>query len=53
MSMSALSWHDDRSPRELVRWAIAAAVVLGVHAGALMYFLAAHEPDIVGSNWMW
>ena len=50
MSMSALSWHDDRSPRELVRWAIAAAVVVSVHAGALMYLLAVHEPDIVGSN---
>jgi protein TonB len=50
MSMSALSWHDDRSPRELVRWAIAAAVVLGVHAGVLTYFMAVHEPDIVGSN---
>ena len=48
--MSALSWHDDRSPRELARWAIAAAVVLGAHAGALIYLLAVHEPDIVGSN---
>ena len=27
-----------------------AAVVLGVHAGALIYLLAVHEPDIVGSN---
>src|ERR1700722_20986281 len=50
MSMSALSWHDDRSPRELARWAIAGAIVLGVHAGALIYFRAVHEPDIVGSN---
>jgi periplasmic protein TonB len=50
MSMSALSWHDDRTPRELMRWAIAAAVVLGIHGGALMYFMAVHEPDIAGSN---
>ena len=50
MSMSALSWHDDRSPREFARWAIAAAIVLGVHAGALIYLLAVHEPDVVGSN---
>jgi hypothetical protein len=50
MSMSALSWHDDRSPRELARWAIAAAVVLGAHAGALIYLLAVHEPDIVGNG---
>ena len=50
MSMSALSWHDDRSPRELARWVIAGAIVLGVHAGALIYLLAVHEPDVVGSN---
>jgi periplasmic protein TonB len=50
MSMSALSWHDDRSPRELARWAIAAAVVVGVHAGAMIYLLAVHEPDVVGSS---
>jgi periplasmic protein TonB len=48
MSLSALSWHDDRSPGELARWAVAAAVVLGVHAGALTYLLAVHEPDVVG-----
>ena len=50
MSTSALSWHDDRSPRELARWAIAGAIVLGVHAGALIYLLAVHEPDVVGSK---
>ena len=50
MSTSALSWHDDRHPRELARWAFAAAVVIGVHAGALIYLLAVHEPDVVGSN---
>ena len=50
MSMSALGWHDDRNPREIARWAFAAAVVLGVHAGALIYLLAVHEPDVVGSN---
>lgn len=49
MSMSTLAWHDDRSPRELVRWVIAGAAVLGIHAGALAYFFAAHEPDIVGT----
>jgi periplasmic protein TonB len=50
MSTSALSWHDERNPRELARWAIAGAVVLSVHAGALIYLLTEHEPDIVGSN---
>jgi periplasmic protein TonB len=50
MSMSTLSWHDDGNPRELARWAVAAAVVVGVHGGVLAYLLAVHEPDIVGSN---
>lgn len=50
MSMSALAWHDDGNPRELVRWAIAAAVVVGVHAGTAAYLLAVQEPDMVGSS---
>jgi periplasmic protein TonB len=50
MSTSALSWHDEKNPRKLARWAIAGAVVLSVHAGALIYLLTEHEPDIVGSN---
>ncbi len=49
MSISA-SWHDETHAGELARWAFAALVVVGVHAGALMYFLSVHEPDIVGSN---
>jgi periplasmic protein TonB len=49
MSMP-IGWHDDTDSHELVRWTVAALVVVGVHAGALIYFLSAHEPDIVGSN---
>ena len=36
--------------RASARWAMAAAVVIGIHAGALTYLLAVHEPDIVGGN---
>jgi periplasmic protein TonB len=50
MSMSTLAWHDDRSPRELARWAVAGAIVLGIHAGVLVYLFAVHEPDIVGTT---
>jgi periplasmic protein TonB len=50
MSMSALTWHDHRRPRELVRWVAAGAIVLGIHAGAIIYLFAAHEPEIVGST---
>jgi periplasmic protein TonB len=48
MSPPALSWFDE-SPRDLLRWAIAAAVVIGVYAGAVAYFFAAHQPDEIGS----
>jgi periplasmic protein TonB len=43
-------WHDELAPHEWARWAVAALVVVGVHAGALFYLLRVHEPDIVGSN---
>jgi protein TonB len=49
MSMS-IAWHDDTDSHELARWAFAALIVVGVHAGALTYLLSTHEPDIVGSN---
>jgi hypothetical protein len=42
--------HDDRNPRELARWAIAAAIAIGVHAGVVIYLLAVHEPDVLGSS---
>jgi hypothetical protein len=48
MSALALSWHEDASPRDLVRWAIAGLIVVGVHAGVIAYFLATHEPDEIG-----
>jgi periplasmic protein TonB len=43
-------WHDETDSSGLARWAFAALVVAGVHAGALIYLLRTHEPDIVGSN---
>jgi protein TonB len=48
MSTSTLPWLDDRNPRELMRWALAGAVVLGIHAGAVGYFLIWHQPEEVG-----
>ena len=50
MSVSALSWHDDRSPRELARWAIAGAIVLGVHAGALIGDASAQVMKLVSRD---
>jgi periplasmic protein TonB len=51
--MSALTppWLEDESPRDLLRWAIAAAIVLGIHAGVAGYFLLAPPVvDIDGDN---
>ena len=45
--MTALSpsWFEDESPRDLFRWAAAAAVVLGIHAGAIAFYLFWHQPE--------
>jgi protein TonB len=50
MSVLALSWLEDQSPRDLVRWAAAAAIVLGIHAGAVAYFLSWHQPQAIGDD---
>ena len=48
MSALALSWYEDTRPRDLVRWAIAGLIVVGVHAGMIAYFLATHQPAEIG-----
>jgi periplasmic protein TonB len=50
MSLVSLEWLEDESPRDLARWALAAAVVLGIHAGAVAYFLAVHQPEVIGGD---
>jgi periplasmic protein TonB len=48
MSTPTLSWFDE-SPRDLARWAIAAAIVVGVYAAVGAYFLVTHQPDEIGA----
>ena len=48
MSALVLSRYEDTSPRDLVRWATAGLMVMGVHAGVIAYFLAAHQPNEIG-----
>jgi periplasmic protein TonB len=48
MSAPSLSWFDD-GPRDVARWAIAGAVVVGVYAGGAAYLLATHQPDEIGA----
>lgn len=50
MSVSAPSLYAGASPRDIVRWTIAGLIVLGIHAGAVTYFLAKHQPDEVSDN---
>jgi protein TonB len=50
MSVFALAWFEDENPRDLARWAVAAAIVLGLHAGAIAYYLAWHQPEEIGGD---
>jgi protein TonB len=48
MNALALPWLEDEDPRDLRRWAIAAAIVLGIHAAAVGAYLYNHQPDEIG-----
>jgi protein TonB len=50
MSAQTLPWFDDEDPRELRRWAIAAAVVLGVHLGGVGLYAYLHQPEEIGDD---
>ena len=50
MAAFASPWLDDEDPRELRRWAIAAAVVVGVHVTAIAAYLYVHEPNEIGDD---
>ena len=43
-------WFEDENPRDLFRWAVAAVVVVGIHAGVVAYFLARPAPVEIGDN---
>jgi len=46
MSVATLPWLEENQPRDLMRWAIAALVVLTIHAGAVAYYLLWHQPEV-------
>jgi periplasmic protein TonB len=50
MSVLSLSWLEDDDPRDIIRWAVAAAVVLGIHAGAVAFYAAWHQPEEIGDD---
>jgi periplasmic protein TonB len=50
MTALPLPWFEDEDPRELRRWAIAAAVVLGVHLGGVGLYAYLHQPEEIGDD---
>jgi periplasmic protein TonB len=50
MTSLALPWFEDEDPRDLRRWAIAAAIVFGIHVGAVAGYLYVHRPDEIGDD---
>jgi periplasmic protein TonB len=50
MTTLTLPWLEEEDPRDLRRWAFAAAVVLAIHAGAIGGYLYAHRPDDIGDD---
>jgi periplasmic protein TonB len=50
MSALALPWFEDEDPRDLRRWAIAAAIVFAIHAGSVAGYLVFHRPEEIGDT---
>ena len=45
MSARATSWFEDDDPRDLLRWGVAAAAVVCIHAALITGYLLWHQPD--------
>jgi periplasmic protein TonB len=50
MTALALPGFEDDDPRDLRRWAIAAAIVFAVHIGAVGGYVFFHQPDEIGDD---
>jgi protein TonB len=50
MAAVALPWFEDEDPRDLRRWAMAAAVVLGIHCAAIAAYVYVHRSDEIGDE---
>lgn len=50
MTALALNWFEDEDPRDLRRWAIAAAIVLGIHAAGVAGYVYSHQPSYIGDD---
>ena len=45
MNARALPWFEDDEPRDLVRWSVAAAIVVCLHAAVIGGYMLWHAPD--------
>ena len=50
MTLLSVPFLEDEEPRDLVRWAVAGALVLGIHAGAIAVYLQWHQPEDFGGD---
>jgi len=50
MSAPRLPWLEDESPRDLVRWVVAAAIVVSLHGAAVAFALSWREPTEIGGD---
>jgi periplasmic protein TonB len=50
MTTLTLPWFEDEDPRDLRRWAMAAAIVLGIHIAAVAGYIYGHRPDEIGDD---
>jgi periplasmic protein TonB len=50
MSTVAFNWLEDESARDLRRWALAGAVVVGVHLTVISAFLYTHPSEEIGDS---
>jgi protein TonB len=46
MNARSLPWFEDQSPRDLLRWSAAAALVVLVHAATIGGYMFWHAPDV-------
>jgi periplasmic protein TonB len=45
MTARTLPWFEDDDPRDVLRWGVAAAIVVTVHAAAIGSYLLWHQPE--------
>ncbi len=50
MTALAPPWFDDEDPRDLRRWAIAAAIVFGIHAAGVAGYAYWNQPSDIGDD---